>query len=66
LHEDLSDVAPEAQLFPALALAAIKSRRTQADWTAIHRELKRPGAVRYVGSRRSLNGTLKLKILCRP
>ena len=45
LPEDLSDVALEARLFPAsTALAAIKSRRTQADWTAIHRELKRPGA----------------------
>ena len=45
LPEDLSDVALEARLFPAsTALAAIKSRRTQADWPAIHRELKRPGA----------------------
>jgi transposase len=44
LPEDLSDVALEAWLFPAsTALAAIKSRRTQADWPAIHRELKRPG-----------------------
>ena len=44
LPEDLSDVALEARLFPAsTALAAIKSRRTQADWPAIHRELKRPG-----------------------
>src|ERR1700732_4648736 len=42
--EDLSDVALEARLFPAsTALAAIKSRRTQAEWPAIHRELKRPG-----------------------
>jgi transposase len=40
----LSDAALEAQLFPAsTALAAIKSRRTPADWPAIHRELKRPG-----------------------
>ena len=45
LPEELSDVALEARLFPAsTALAAIKSRRTQADWPAIHRELKRPGA----------------------
>jgi transposase len=37
-------VALEARLFPAsMALAAIKSRRPQADWPAIHRELKRPG-----------------------
>ena len=44
LPEGLSDAALEAQLFPAsTALAAIKSRRTQADWPAIHRELKRPG-----------------------
>ena len=44
LPEDLSDVALEARLFPAsTALAAIKSRRTKADWPAIHRELKRPG-----------------------
>jgi hypothetical protein len=44
LPEDLSDAALEARLFPAsMALAAIKSRRTQADWPAIHRELKRPG-----------------------
>src|SRR5208337_321486 len=44
LPEDLSDVALEARLFPAsTALAAIKSRRTQAEWPAIHRELKRPG-----------------------
>ena len=44
LPEDLSDVALEARLFPAsTALAAIKSRRTQVDWPAIHRELKRPG-----------------------
>ena len=44
LPEDLSDVALEARLFPAsMALAAIKSRRPQADWPAIHRELKRPG-----------------------
>jgi transposase len=44
LPEDLSDVALEAGLFPAsMALAAIKSRRPQADWPAIHRELKRPG-----------------------
>ena len=44
LPEDLSDVALEARLFPAsTALAAIKSRRTQADWPAIHRELQRPG-----------------------
>ena len=44
LPEELSDVALEARLFPAsTALAAIKSRRTQADWPAIHRELKRPG-----------------------
>jgi hypothetical protein len=40
--EDLSDVALEARLFPAsTALAAIKSRRTQADWPAIHREHRR-------------------------
>ena len=44
LPEGLSDAALEAQLFPAsTALAAIKSRRTKADWPAIHRELKRPG-----------------------
>ena len=44
LPEDLSDAALEARLFPAsMALAVIKSRRTQADWPAIHRELKRPG-----------------------
>src|ERR1700674_3714020 len=44
LPEELSDAALEARLFPAsMALAAIKSRRTQADWPAIHRELKRPG-----------------------
>jgi transposase len=44
LPDDLSDVALEARLFPAsTALAGIKSRRTQADWPAIHRELKRPG-----------------------
>ena len=44
LPEDLSDVALEARLFPAsMTLAAIKSRRPQADWPAIHRELKRPG-----------------------
>jgi transposase len=44
LPEELSDMALEARLFPAsTALAAIKSRRTQADWPAIHRELKRPG-----------------------
>src|ERR1700674_4468720 len=44
LPEDLSDVALEARLFPAsTGLAAIKSRRTRADWPAIHRELKRPG-----------------------
>jgi transposase len=44
LPDDLSDVALEARLFPAsTASAAIKSRRTQADWRAIHRELKRPG-----------------------
>ena len=44
LPEGLSDAALEAQLFPgSTALAAIKSRRTQADWPAIHRELKRPG-----------------------
>ena len=44
LPEDLSDVALEARLFPAsTALAAFKSRRTQAEWPAIHRELKRPG-----------------------
>ena len=37
-------MALEARLFPAsTALATIKSRRTQADWPAIHRELKRPG-----------------------
>ena len=37
LPEELSDVALEARLFPAsTALAAIKSRRTQADWPAIH------------------------------
>jgi hypothetical protein len=35
LPEDLSDVALEARLFPAsTALAAIKSRRTQAEWPA--------------------------------
>jgi transposase len=44
LPEDLSDAALEARLFPAsMALAAIKSRRPQADWPAIYRELKRPG-----------------------
>ena len=40
LPEELSDLALEARLFPAsTALAAIKSRRTQAEWPAIHREL---------------------------
>jgi transposase len=44
LPEELSDAALEARLFPAsMALAAIKSRRPQADWPTIHRELKRPG-----------------------
>ena len=55
LPEDLSDVALEARLFPAsMALAAIKSRRPQADWPAIHRELKRPAAQNSFGGRPGL------------
>jgi transposase len=44
LPDDLGDEALEARLFPAsAALAAIKARRPQPDWPAIHRELRRKG-----------------------
>ena len=44
LPGDLGDEALEARLFPAsAALAAIKARRPQPDWPAIHRELRRKG-----------------------
>jgi transposase len=44
LPDDLGDEALEARLFPASAgLAAIKARRPQPDWPAIHRELRRKG-----------------------
>jgi len=44
LPDDLGDEALEARLFPAPAgLAAIKARRPQPDWPAIHRDLRRKG-----------------------
>ena len=44
LPDDLGDEALEVRLFPAsAALAAIKARRPQPDWPAIHRELRRKG-----------------------
>jgi transposase len=44
LPDDLGDEALEARLFPGPAgLAAIKARRPQPDWPAIHRELRRKG-----------------------
>jgi transposase len=44
LPDDLGDEALEARLFPAsVSLAAIKARRPQPDWPAIHRELRRKG-----------------------
>ena len=44
LADDLGDEALEARLFPASsALAAIKARRPEPDWPAVHRELRRKG-----------------------
>ena len=44
LPDDLGDEALEARLFPASsALAAIKARRPEPDWPAVHRELRRKG-----------------------
>ena len=44
LPDDLGDEALEARLFPASsALAAIRARRPEPDWPAVHRELRRKG-----------------------
>ena len=44
LPDDMTDAALEARLFPAsTVLAAIKATRPQADWPAVHRELRRKG-----------------------
>jgi len=42
LPGELSDEALERRLFPPPAMAT-KDQRPQPDWTAIHRELRRPG-----------------------
>jgi len=42
LPENLSDEALERILYPPPKVTA-KDRRPQPDWTAIHRELRRPG-----------------------
>ena len=50
LPEDLTDEVLEARLFPAsTVLAVIKATRPQADWPAIHRELRRVVAKRASG-----------------
>ncbi len=44
LADELGDEALEERLFPASsALAAIKARRPEPDWPAVHRELRRKG-----------------------
>ena len=44
LAEAMTEEALEARLYPAsVALAQLADRRPRPDWTAIHRELKRPG-----------------------
>jgi len=42
LPEELSDEALERRLFPPLRVA-LKNRRPQPHWAAVHRELRRPG-----------------------